>query len=840
MPTHFSKLEGSPSNRRREQRSRRFNTPKRIITHDGCVSSTTNAYKHKKLGVGLSPVGHGLTDVPQSIRVQNWRRLRQTQQESQQEEQQSRQRKELHYISTQSEERCSDRYSRLDNENTHPGHRSSYHNSVCGSRISAISSSCPAHDRLGHSRTSSSSLSNHRPNIRVATYHEKEGSNEQNKRFSHRRSSFPLLKDKYTYYDSRATSDLPNHQKDKTNRNSKPSLSVCSRSKASITSVDRKTSIAKQLSLSPRREEKSALKPMDCEGATLANSFTSRHEATLRGERAADTSNHFDNICDDSHTISCNENSNGIYYEVKYRAQKSIETKNDNEIVHTVVDNKPPMRWLCDVCKEARFDSYVEAFRHEIECKKRNKTLVEENNSYGEQEKNSNEYRSSPPGKEKQAWRRGQIKNQLKEMDLSSSSRPDGCNSATKGKMRSQASVASTATSTRWLCSVCKKVSFDHYSDACRHEKICQIRTEATADTREKNDEFKCDKSQYIHNQQWNNLFTQESRQEDNDTDDEDNNIGDRYNSFKERSRETNGHMNRSYSGIIDTTGKVLCDKYNAFNMDHYLDACSHEKIFRIRMEATADMREPKDANRGNLSRFFQNQQWNNPVIKKNRQEDNDDDNDTAGLYKNFDARIGETNGPMNWSYTGIIDTTGKVYSDHHSSFNTDHYTDACHPEKIYQIRMEATADMREQQDKNRRGNNPVTLESRQQDSNNNEENNNTGNVYKNFEARNGETNGPINRPYTEIIYTTRKVYGDRHKAFNRTAEQGLQNCHFYNNEESRSKGDAYDRYISLASQADDEKDRKRYVALAKQTREEEMSSHQREESSEERYVCLA
>lgn len=53
-------------------------------------------------------------------------------------------------------------------------------------------------------------------------------------------------------------------------------------------------------------------------------------------------------------------------------------------------------------------------------------------------------------------------------------------------------------------------------------------------------------------------------------------------------------------------------------------------------------------------------------------------------------------------------------------------------------------------------------------------------------------------------------------------------------------KGDAYDRYIALASQQEEEEERERFIALAKQTREEELLSYNRGEKDEERYVCLA
>jgi len=56
----------------------------------------------------------------------------------------------------------------------------------------------------------------------------------------------------------------------------------------------------------------------------------------------------------------------------------------------------------------------------------------------------------------------------------------------------------------------------------------------------------------------------------------------------------------------------------------------------------------------------------------------------------------------------------------------------------------------------------------------------------------------------------------------------------------TKNKGEAYDRYVSLASQQEEEEERERYIALAKQTREEEFLIYQRGEIDDDRYVCLA
>jgi len=176
-------------------------------------------------------------------------------------------------------------------------------------------------------------------------------------------------------------------------------------------------------------------------------------------------------------------------------------------------------KWLCDVCKEARFDSYVEAFRHETQCRKiRNERLqfstktekkasTQHKNSKIEFERginnnknnrieitNQNRYNES----EGRQWRGEFLENNLHHMSLSSSSDSDTSNqvnittqssitnrgqSGNGGGSILHGSVTSRE-SLRWLCSVCKEVSFNNYEEACNHEKICRIRMEATADMR--------------------------------------------------------------------------------------------------------------------------------------------------------------------------------------------------------------------------------------------------------------------------------------------------------------------------------------------------------------------
>ena len=58
--------------------------------------------------------------------------------------------------------------------------------------------------------------------------------------------------------------------------------------------------------------------------------------------------------------------------------------------------------------------------------------------------------------------------------------------------------------------------------------------------------------------------------------------------------------------------------------------------------------------------------------------------------------------------------------------------------------------------------------------------------------------------------------------------------------QENLDKGEAYDRYVFLASQQEEEEERNRFIALAKQSREEEMLSYRQGDTDDDRYVCLA
>jgi hypothetical protein len=255
--------------------------------------------------------------------------------------------------------------------------------------------------------------------------------------------------------------------------------------------------------------------------------FESRDEASLWGERFADAYSESDDPPKDVLGLQhLPPNRSGNYSTRETTATDTgtdTAAGNDNDNDNGRKDNHRQQhhvatKWLCDVCKEARFDTYVEAYRHEIECRTfKNKThgssnIKEPKDSHhrGEVEAkleisissnnrthNNNNNNNSNDGR---SWRREHKGNQLQEMSLSSSADSRSSNHcridttsntpiALEGGGGGKSSVnnnpvASKDEATRWLCSVCKEVSFDHYPDACYHEKICKIRMEATADLR--------------------------------------------------------------------------------------------------------------------------------------------------------------------------------------------------------------------------------------------------------------------------------------------------------------------------------------------------------------------
>jgi hypothetical protein len=144
------------------------------------------------------------------------------------------------------------------------------------------------------------------------------------------------------------------------------------------------------------------------------------------------------------------------------------------------------MKWVCDCCRKAQFGSYVDAFRHEIQCRKQmilsHQQMELETMVHSEPE---HELRLST---NRRALRQEQIKRQVYEKSrslcstvsdtrnnmtaISSMSGSYGVAGATAG-LNGKPSTSSATEATKWLCSICKEVCFDHYLDACRHEKDC-------------------------------------------------------------------------------------------------------------------------------------------------------------------------------------------------------------------------------------------------------------------------------------------------------------------------------------------------------------------------------
>lgn len=138
----------------------------------------------------------------------------------------------------------------------------------------------------------------------------------------------------------------------------------------------------------------------------------------------------------------------------------------------------PQMKWLCDCCRKIQFESYVDAFRHELQCRKQM--------YLAQQQKELETLAHSEPEKDlrlsanRREWRREQLKRQVYEKSRSLCSTIGDRNpttissiSGSFGGAVGRAKSVSSSGGTKWLCSICKEICFDHYLDACRHEKEC-------------------------------------------------------------------------------------------------------------------------------------------------------------------------------------------------------------------------------------------------------------------------------------------------------------------------------------------------------------------------------
>ena len=181
--------------------------------------------------------------------------------------------------------------------------------------------------------------------------------------------------------------------------------------------------------------------------------------------------------------------------------------------------------------------------------------------------------------------------------------------------------------------------------------------------------------------------------------------------------------------------------------------------------------------------------------------------------------------------------------------------------EKVRKIRMEATADIREQkkvqryndgiffrnQRRDDEGRYDYTMANQQErrqeyDDDHGDDDEDIGDRYAAFETNEGEEDRQTAQSYSVNTEEGKgEAYHGRHKIFETNEVQDLQQDQFHHRpNKTKEKKEAYDRYVCLASEEDEEEERERYIALAKQTREEEWLSYKREENDDERYVCLA
>jgi hypothetical protein len=154
------------------------------------------------------------------------------------------------------------------------------------------------------------------------------------------------------------------------------------------------------------------------------------------------------------------------------------------EMQHHPPQSTPQMKWLCDSCRTAQFENYVDAFRHEIQCRK---TFL-----LGQQQKELESFAHSEPENELRlsANRRPRLhretiqRHNVHENSRSLCSTVGDRNPTTTISSITESFMGAVGLSvkplpasqvTRWLCSICKEVCFDHYLDACRHERECAL-----------------------------------------------------------------------------------------------------------------------------------------------------------------------------------------------------------------------------------------------------------------------------------------------------------------------------------------------------------------------------
>jgi len=128
---------------------------------------------------------------------------------------------------------------------------------------------------------------------------------------------------------------------------------------------------------------------------------------------------------------------------VDYRSEDRIQASRDPDDSRVSEDKSierarltKTQRWLCDVCKQAHFESYVDAYRHEQTC------------------------RGAPQQEERH---RGKIAKSRSQRRIHKDEKPPRPSHASKSNVK-------------WLCGECEARYFDDYEEACRHEIRCIAR----------------------------------------------------------------------------------------------------------------------------------------------------------------------------------------------------------------------------------------------------------------------------------------------------------------------------------------------------------------------------
>ena len=630
MPTHFSKLEESPSNRQRELR-RKIRTRSAMtkgqpsLNLDESVASNATICEDGNLRRSSSYRRNRSQDIPQVIHIQNSKRLLQIR----------------------------DR----------PLQRDDY----CQSRVSAISSSTN-----GERET--------REDDGYALPTKGRGSISS---FSAQRDATKII--------NRVPTDQQNHLVyDLTSINAPSEPSTLTNNSYSIKSHRRIHTLVNGHGVLGSTSSRSSGKQKQRNRVRNGRDAVKRHTQSL--------TNAFDEPFRRRRAIISYEDSNNSLNEASLMGEQFADGYSEySDRVGGSLKQKQDSgtKWLCDVCKEARFDSYVEACRHESQCQKRQSTHVELKSTekpksmyhqlenvgkiYGENRRNNMEYSRSMLGE--------QIRSNGQELYFSSSSEASSssyCRIATTpfatGK-GSNDSVMSRVTN-RWLCSVCKEVSFDNYSDACTHEKICKIQMEATSDLR------------------------------------------------------TSGRYKPSSASV------ALPPLHNKSTSKTGVDTIQEEASIKMWREA-----QKLKGDKHSVSPLL--------LIQPNFDDDDlqDDIHENALEFRQDENGRGSLNPDDRLEIMDVIE-------------------------------------------------------------------------------REREGILPIDSPFGKI----QESYDDKIRSTNFTVVDNAE----HTVQDNVEKGEAYDRYVLLASQQEEEEERDRFIALAKQTREEEMLSYRQGDTDEDRYVCLA